>query len=212
MRIGELAARSGVTVRTIHYYIEEGLLPSPPLRGKYGDFGESYLSRLQLIRRLKEERLSIPAIRQRLAAMGLMPAPQSTAPWAGGAADPAAEMPGEGLFRSRFAEEAGLTPEQVAQLERLGLLESSEGLLPPALLPQARAVGQLLAWGATPEDIAALAQQFQQEAALHQRLLRHLPVADRLPRALQWQEQVGAITTIRDMLLQRWGRVAPEDA
>jgi DNA-binding transcriptional MerR regulator len=216
MRIGELAARSGVTVRTIHYYVEEGLLPAPPLRGKYGEFDESYLRRIQLIRRLKEERLPIPAIRRRLTEMGLMPSPQAPAappvPWGQREALPqGAGAPGEGLFRSRFAEEAGLTPEQVAQLERLGLLESSEGLLPPSLLPLARAAARLLAWGGTIDEIAAIARQVQQEAALHRRLLLSSPGEDSLTRVLQWQEQVAAVNTIREMLLQRWGRITPEE-
>jgi len=235
MRIGELAARGGVTVRTVRYYIEEGLLPEPRLRGKYGDFDESYLQRIRLIQRLKEERLPIPAIRRRLVDLGVMPssppnlqpplpfpaqgaAPSAEAPaeraggqgagvWSRG---PAAAAQREGLFRSRFAEEAGLTPEQVAQLERLGLFESSEGLLPPAALPLARAAAKLLAWGISMEDIATLAQQVRQETAIHHRLLERIATQDPLPRALQWQEQIGAVTTIREMLLQRWGRTTPE--
>lgn len=215
MRIGELAARSGVTVRTIHYYVEEGLLPEPPLRGKYGEFDESYVQRIQLIRRLKEERLVIPAIRQRLIEMGLLPAPlppaRAPASWGPGETpEPAAG--GEGLFRSRFAEEAGLTPDQVAQLERLGLLESSEGLLPPALLPLARAAARLLAWGMTIDELATIARQVQQEAATHRRLLRGIPPQDTLPRILQWQEQVAAVTMIREMLLQRWAHTPREGA
>jgi DNA-binding transcriptional MerR regulator len=216
MRIGELATRSGVTVRTIRYYIEEGLLPDPPLRGKYGEFDASYLQRIQLIRRLKEERLSLPDIRERLIEMGLISAPpgyispraawdrRDASPQAGGAES-------EGLFRSRFAEEAGLTPEQVAHLERLGLLESSDGLLPPAQIPLARAASRLLAWGMTIEDIAAIAQQVQHEAAMHRRLLQRIPPEDTLPRVLQWQEQIGAVSTIREMLLQRWGLAKSED-
>jgi DNA-binding transcriptional MerR regulator len=239
MRIGELAARSGVTVRTIRYYIEEGLLPEPRLRGKYGDFDESYLQRIRLIQRLKEERLAIPAIRQRLMDIGVMPATppslqpslpfpsspsplgtalpaslgeeEGTGPEVGGwRRGPVSGTRSEGLFRSRFAEEAGLTPEQVAQLERLGLLESSEGLLPPDTLPLARAIAKLLSWGVSMDDIAAIAQQVRQETTMHRRLLERIPSQDPLPRALQWQEQVGAVTTIREMLLQRWGRSTPE--
>jgi DNA-binding transcriptional MerR regulator len=218
MRIGELAARSGVTVRTVRYYVEEGLLPEPPLRGKYGDFDESYVQRIQLIRRLKEERLSITDIRQRLVQMGLMPTPPPTAgpapgSWGQGEVPPPlGGAMGEGLFRSRFAEEAGLTPEQAAQLERLGLFESREGLLPPDQLPLGRAAAQLLSWGMTIDDMGTIAQQLQQEARMHQRLLQHLPPDNALTRALQWQEQVTAVSTIREMLLQRWGRFNAEDS
>ncbi|MGB9724057.1 MAG: MerR family transcriptional regulator [Chloroflexia bacterium] len=205
MRIGELAERSEVTVRTIRYYIEEGLLPQPPRRGKYGDFDASYLQRLRLIRRLKEERLSLPAIRSRLAEMGLVSAPLSIGPTTG-------EVPrGEGLFRSRFAEEAGLTAEQVARLEEMGLLESSEGLLPPEALPLARAAVRLLEWGLSLEELAEIVRQVRREAEMHRRVLDQAGPLSPVSRALQWQEQVGAVSTIRQMLLRRWSYPAPEE-
>ncbi len=194
MRIGELAERSGITVRTIRYYIEEGLLPPPPRRGKYGDFDASYLQRLRLIRRLKEERLSIPAIRLRLEEMGLMPSPLTLNP----------EVRGEGLFRSRFAEEAGLTTEQVARLEEIGLLESSEGVLLAEALPLARAAARLLEWGIRLEELAEIVHQVRREAEIHRRLLAQAEALPLLSRALQWQEQVGAVSTVRWVLLQRW--------
>jgi DNA-binding transcriptional MerR regulator len=192
MRIGELAKRSNVTVRTIRYYIEQGLLPAPPRKGKYGDFDETYVQRLRLILQLKAERLSLPAIRGRLAEFGLV----------------AGHLPegesGEGLFRSRFAQEAGLAPDQVARLEAAGLLESSEGLIPPSNLPLARALADLLAWGATIEDIQAIAEQTRREAKLHGRMIARAEGPGALARALQWQQQIRATTTIRQILLQRW--------
>ncbi len=198
MRIGELAERSGVTVRTIHYYIEQGLLPNPPRRGKYGEFDESYVDRLRLIRQLKAQRLSLSAIRSRLAEMGLCPPEESgaSAPRPGG--ESAAT---EGLFRSRFAEEAGLTSEQVARLESLGLLVSTEGLLPVSALPLARAVSTLLSRGATLEDVATLLDHVKQEAALHRRLVQRSSPGKPVALAVQWQEQVAAVTAIRQMLL-----------
>ncbi|MCL4562693.1 MAG: MerR family transcriptional regulator, partial [Chloroflexi bacterium] len=51
--IHELARRAGVSVRTIRYYIEEGLLPPPGNLGRYSLYGEEYLDRLELIRQLK---------------------------------------------------------------------------------------------------------------------------------------------------------------
>jgi DNA-binding transcriptional MerR regulator len=219
MRIGELAQRARVTVRTVRYYIEEGLLPMPPMRGKYGDFDESYLQRLRLVRNLKDERLSLSAIRERLEEMGLTEeagSPQLPLPNPLGqeravrAPLPTLEMKREGLFRSRFAEEAGLTPEQIARLEGMGLLESSEGLLPPEALPLARAAGRLLAAGATMEDIAELARQVHEETALHRRLMQKATSQAPLARALQWQEQVGAAAAIRQILLQRWGYSSAE--
>lgn len=219
MRIGELAARAGVTVRTVRYYIEIGLLPPPAMKGSYGDFDETYLQRLQLVRRLKEERLTLPAIRERLIEMGLVPTADgslvaSTAPrpWEGQGKEGQAAVDSKHgwVFRSRFAEEAGLTAEQVAQLESMGLLESGDGLLSADALPLAQAVADLLSWGASLEDIAMVAVYVRREARLHRRMIDPLNSEDVLSRALQWQEQVGAIGMLRESLLWRWAYPSEE--
>ena len=62
--IHELAARAGISVRTIRYYIEEGLLPQPSYQGKYSYYTLNYLDRLELIRRLKESYLPLREIRE----------------------------------------------------------------------------------------------------------------------------------------------------
>jgi DNA-binding transcriptional MerR regulator len=48
----ELAALVDIPVRTIRYYIAEGLLPGPAGRGKAAAYGEEHLLRLRLIRLL----------------------------------------------------------------------------------------------------------------------------------------------------------------
>lgn len=67
--ISELAAKTGVSVRTIRYYIEEGLLPQPETRGKYAVFNEAYLDRLELIRLLKDAYLPLKEIKNVLRPM-----------------------------------------------------------------------------------------------------------------------------------------------
>jgi DNA-binding transcriptional MerR regulator len=64
--IGELAQKAGVTVRTIRYYISEGLLPSPQVRGRYSVYDEDYLKRIRLIQRMKDAYLPIKEIRRKL--------------------------------------------------------------------------------------------------------------------------------------------------
>jgi len=61
--IGELAEKANVTVRTIRYYMDEGLLPTPITRSKYALFSQEHLDRLELIRRLKEIHLPLEEIR-----------------------------------------------------------------------------------------------------------------------------------------------------
>ena len=65
--IGELAARAGVTPRTVRYYAAEGLLPPPDTRGRYATYGDHHLRYLQLIAKLKAAYLPLNAIKQRLA-------------------------------------------------------------------------------------------------------------------------------------------------
>lgn len=67
--INELAKQAGVSVRTIRYYIDEGLLPPPETKGRYASFGEEYLDLLELIRRLKEAFLPLKEIRERVAGL-----------------------------------------------------------------------------------------------------------------------------------------------
>lgn len=65
----DLADRAGVPPRTIRYYIQEGLLPSPGQVGPGVKYSPGYLARLRLIRRLQRERLPLAEIRKRLHTM-----------------------------------------------------------------------------------------------------------------------------------------------
>ena len=56
MRIDELSQRAGVPTRTIRYYTQQGLIPSPTLRGRVGYYDERHLDRLRLIKELQEKR------------------------------------------------------------------------------------------------------------------------------------------------------------
>ena len=67
LSIGELAERTGVTRRTIRYYVEIGLLPPPSGAGKAAMYGEERLERLDLIKKLQSIRLSLEEIREQLA-------------------------------------------------------------------------------------------------------------------------------------------------
>jgi DNA-binding transcriptional MerR regulator len=62
--IDELADAVGVPVRTIRYYIAEGMLPGPGSRGKGTSYTEDHLQRLRLIRRLVEQRVPLADVRQ----------------------------------------------------------------------------------------------------------------------------------------------------
>src|SRR3954453_17163206 len=60
--IDELAARTGMTVRTVRFYATEGLLPPPTRRGRVGYYGPAHRMRLELIRTLQEHGYTLAAI------------------------------------------------------------------------------------------------------------------------------------------------------
>lgn len=64
MLIHELAEQAGVTVRTVRYYTQLGLLPEPDTQGKFAYYSQEHLARLELIHRLKNLRLPLQEIKQ----------------------------------------------------------------------------------------------------------------------------------------------------
>ncbi|GGV06214.1 transcriptional regulator [Streptomyces litmocidini] len=65
--VDELAARAGVTVRTVRFYGTRGLLP-PPVIGarRVGHYGPDHLSRLALIEELQRQGMTLAAIERYL--------------------------------------------------------------------------------------------------------------------------------------------------
>jgi DNA-binding transcriptional MerR regulator len=64
--IEALEARTGVSARTIRFYISQDLLPGPRTRGRGAAYDEEHLARLKLIQRLRGERMPLFDIRDRL--------------------------------------------------------------------------------------------------------------------------------------------------
>jgi DNA-binding transcriptional MerR regulator len=102
MGISELAERAGVSLRTVRYYVSEGLLPPPG--GSRADpvYTYEHLLRLKAIRRLKVQYLPLTEVRNRLEGMSLAELEQLVAslpqePRKGSAADFLASIMPEGL-------------------------------------------------------------------------------------------------------------------
>lgn len=70
LTVDELAARAGVTVRTVRFYSTRGLLP-PPVIGprRVGHYGPEHLSRLALIEELQHQGMTLSAIQRYLDAL-----------------------------------------------------------------------------------------------------------------------------------------------
>lgn len=67
--IADLAALSGLSVRTIRYYVAEGLVPPAGRDGKGARYPEATLARLRLIARLRDAHQPLAEIRRRLEAL-----------------------------------------------------------------------------------------------------------------------------------------------
>lgn len=66
LTLEDLAKQSGLSIRTLRFYIQEGLLPGPDTRGKYASYSRQHVEQLELIQRLKARYLPLDHIRQLL--------------------------------------------------------------------------------------------------------------------------------------------------
>jgi DNA-binding transcriptional MerR regulator len=63
LTIGELARRTGMTIRNIRAHQTRGLLPPPEVHGRTGYYNEDHVARIELTREMQAEGLNLEAIR-----------------------------------------------------------------------------------------------------------------------------------------------------
>jgi DNA-binding transcriptional MerR regulator len=128
LTVDELAARAGVTVRTVRFYSTRGLLP-PPVIGprRVGHYGHEHLSRLALIEELQHQGMTLAAIERYLqqlppdlSAQDLAIHRALVASWAPDSA--------EDMERAELERRAGrpLSEQDVDRLGAMGVLERPE--------------------------------------------------------------------------------------
>lgn len=66
--IEELARLGGVTRRTIRYYVQEGLLPTPLGLGRGRHYGPEHLAQLRAVKTLQERGLTLDEVKRELQA------------------------------------------------------------------------------------------------------------------------------------------------
>lgn len=66
LTLEDLANKSGLSLRTIRFYMQEGLLPGPDTRGKNARYSQKHMDRLELIQRFKDLYLPLQQIRHLL--------------------------------------------------------------------------------------------------------------------------------------------------
>jgi DNA-binding transcriptional MerR regulator len=123
LTIAELAARTGISVRTIRFYAGMGLIPPPTVRGRLGLYDERHVARLELVRDLQALGFTLAAIEGYLARIPLDRSPEDLAlhrallaPWL-------PEEPGT-VVRAELEARAGRTldDEALARLATLGVI------------------------------------------------------------------------------------------
>jgi DNA-binding transcriptional MerR regulator len=129
LTVDELAARAGVTVRTIRFYSSKGLLP-PPVIGprRVGHYSQEHLARLALIEELQRQGMTLAAIERHLqqlpadlSAQDLALHRAVVASWAPDAA--------EDVTREELERRAGrpLGEEDLERLVAMNIIERAEG-------------------------------------------------------------------------------------
>ena len=64
LTIGELARRTGMTIRNIRAHQTRGILPPPEVHGRTGYYNEGHVARIELTREMQAEGLNLEAIRR----------------------------------------------------------------------------------------------------------------------------------------------------
>jgi DNA-binding transcriptional MerR regulator len=142
--IDQLAARTGLTVRTVRFYATQGLLPPPERRGRVAYYGPGHRLRLELIRALQDHGYTLAAIERVLARVRLDAEPaeyavQSAvlAPWLPDAAEQYDRAGLERRVGRRISDEELGYLEQVGALARVGGDDADAFRTSPAVLGHA---------------------------------------------------------------------------
>jgi DNA-binding transcriptional MerR regulator len=124
LTIDELAARTGMTVRTVRFYASEGLLPAPAKRGRIAYYGPTHRMRLELVKTLQEHGYTLAAIER---VLGRIPFDADPAEYAVHSAVLAPWLPdnSEAVTRSALERRIGrrLEKEELGYLEQIGAIE-----------------------------------------------------------------------------------------
>lgn len=124
LTIDELAARTGMTVRTVRFHATAGLLPPPVRRGRIAYYGAQHRMRLELIRTLQGHGYTLAAIER---VLSRIPADANPAEFAVHSAVLAPWLPdhSERLDRSALERRVGrrVDDEELGYLLQVGALE-----------------------------------------------------------------------------------------
>jgi DNA-binding transcriptional MerR regulator len=166
MTIGELARRTGMTVRNIRAHQTRGLLPPPEVHGRTGYYNEEHLARIELTREMQGEGLNLEAIRRVLESTEGSSA--EIVDFARAVRAPFEDETPEIFEPAELAEIWGakeLDPKLIRRGEKLGIMrELPDGKI-EALSPRLqRAGGALVELGVSPNAALEVADKLRRQA------------------------------------------------
>src|SRR5260221_3525522 len=166
MTIGELARRTGMTVRNIRAHQTRGLLPPPEVHGRTGYYNEDHVARIELTREMQAEGLNLEAIPRVLESADGSSA--EIVDFARAVRAPFEDETPEIFSAAELAELWGaerLDPKLVRHGEKLGILrELPDGKVEVISPRLQRAGGALVELGVSPEAALATADKRHRQA------------------------------------------------
>lgn len=129
MKIRDLIKQTGVPRQTIHYYIQNGLLPRPRKTGRNSaEYNEIHLEHIRLIRELQDNYfLPLPVIKKILKKHGRTPEDRSELQFQRDFFRPVEQLlAGEIIGQEAFLETTGLIPQRLADYEAWGIISPSD--------------------------------------------------------------------------------------
>ena len=166
MTIGELARRTGMTVRNIRAHQTRGLLPPPEVHGRTGYYSEEHVARVELTREMQAEGLNLEAIRRVLESTE--GSSTEIVDFARAVRAPFEEETPEIFERAELAQIWGakeLDPKLLQRGEKLGMLrELPDGKIETISPRLQRAGGALVELGVSPEAALDIAAKLRRQA------------------------------------------------
>jgi DNA-binding transcriptional MerR regulator len=166
MTIGELARRTGMTVRNIRAHQTRGLLPPPEVHGRTGYYSEEHVARVELTREMQAEGLNLEAIRRVLESNE--GSSSEIIDFARAVRVPFEDEVPEIFEREELAGIWGakeLDPALIRRGEKLGILrELPDGKIETISPRLQRAGGALVELGVSPESALDIADKLRRQA------------------------------------------------
>jgi DNA-binding transcriptional MerR regulator len=166
MTIGELARRTGMTIRNIRAHQTRGLLPPPEVQGRTGYYDEEHVARIELTREMQAEGLNLEAIRRVLESTG--GSSKEMVDFARAVRAPFEDETPEIFSQADFAEAWAVErvdERLLRRAEKLGVLRALPDGQIEVISPRLhRAATRLIEFGVSPEAAVALAAKLHDHA------------------------------------------------